>query len=68
MPSGLEESRVNRTYSILKITDQMITEIASATFRGKANVIDLAIANLHAYVCGENQPVPQNSEHDKSNP
>lgn len=65
MPTGLDEERVNRTYSILKSTDQMIAEICNVTFRGKANVIDLAISNLHAQVCGETKPEEQNCHPEK---
>jgi len=53
MPVGMNEARVARTYSLLDKTDEMIGEIAARTFRSKANVIDLAIAKLHAEVVGD---------------
>jgi len=50
MPVGMNEERVVRTYSLLGKTDVMIGEIAEKTFRSKANVIDLAVAELYARV------------------
>ncbi len=55
MPVGLKETRVARTYSLLDKTDEMIGDIAARTFRSKANVIDLAVAKLHAEVVGESE-------------
>jgi len=53
MPVGMIEERLKRTYSLLYKTDVMIGEIAARTFRSKANVIDLAVAKLHAEVVGD---------------
>lgn len=71
MPVGLNEARVVRTYSLLDKTDEMIGQIAARTFRSKANVIDLAVAKLHAEVVGNgsdepstppDQPEPMNTK------
>ncbi|MHB0922664.1 MAG: hypothetical protein ACYC3H_01695 [Bellilinea sp.] len=52
MTSNLSEARIIRTYSLLVDTERMINEISARTFRNKQNVIDLAVAKLHAEIVG----------------
>ncbi|MHB8191788.1 MAG: hypothetical protein ACYDGL_00745 [Bellilinea sp.] len=58
MPVGIDQKRVKVTFSILKSTEEMITQMAIKTFRSKANVIDLAVGNLHAEIVGTGSDEP----------
>jgi len=53
MTQRKDDQRIVRTYSLLELTERMINDIAIKTFRSKANVIDLAVAKLHAEVVGD---------------
>ncbi|MHB0964833.1 MAG: hypothetical protein ACYC36_00130 [Bellilinea sp.] len=53
------ENRIVRTYSLLELTEKMVVEISKKTFRSKANVIDLAVAELYARVAGEGETVSE---------
>ncbi|HLA99551.1 MAG TPA: hypothetical protein VJL34_13950 [Anaerolineales bacterium] len=53
MPTGMNEKRTTKTYSILDRTDEMISEMASKTYRSKANIIDLAVAELYSRFMAE---------------
>lgn len=68
MPVGMNEARVARTYSLLDKTDQMIGQLASKTFRSKANVIDLAVAKLHAEIIGTGSDEPVITPPDQPEP
>ncbi|HBA90895.1 MAG TPA: hypothetical protein DCZ08_03680 [Anaerolineaceae bacterium] len=50
MTQETNENRIVRTYSLLELTEKMVVEISKKTFRSKANVIDLAVAELYARV------------------
>ncbi|MHB1118922.1 MAG: hypothetical protein ACYC11_02550 [Bellilinea sp.] len=58
MTSNLSEARIIRTYSLLVDTERMINEISARTFRNKQNVIDLAVAKLHAEIVGTGSDEP----------
>ena len=62
MPTGMNEKRTTKTYSILDRTDEMISEMASKTFRSKANVIDLAVAELYTRVMASEGEVGEPAE------
>lgn len=67
MPTRLNEKRLHRTYSLLPRTEQMISEIASRTIRGKAHVIDMAIAELYQRIIadeseGASNPIVESSQ------
>lgn len=47
------EKRVMRTYSIKESTDRKINQLTKMTYRGKQDVIDLAVSELHARTLGQ---------------
>ena len=55
MPTGIKENRTPITRSVLVRTNEMIEEIARKRQCGLANVIDLAVAELHARVMGQGE-------------
>ena len=50
MTQSTDEGRIVRTYSLLVETERMIIELSKKTFRSRANVIDLAVAELYSRV------------------
>ena len=50
MTQPSEETRTVRTYSLLVETERMIIELSKKTFRSKANIVDLAVAELYSRV------------------
>ncbi|MFA5836211.1 MAG: hypothetical protein WC837_04560 [Bellilinea sp.] len=56
------ENRIVRTYSLLELTEKMVVEISKKTFRSKANVIDLAVAELYTRVMASEGEVSEPAE------
>lgn len=46
-PKTTDKERVMRTYSIQVATDRKIQELAETTYRGKQDIIDLAVSRLY---------------------
>ena len=53
MTQSTDEGRIVRTYSLLVETERMIIELSKKTFRSKANIVDLAVAELYSRVMAE---------------
>ncbi len=55
MAQSQNDLRTVRTYSLLETTERMIVELSQKTFRSKANVIDLAVAELYQRIMAGEQ-------------